>query len=729
MSNLDELALQIQETFTQNQTIKSFQQFIEDVKKDPRKYTRGSAEYLKDVFDHFGSYQVRDITGHDISRWGLFDLFYKVVGQERAQNQIYGHLCSFSENRVNKVILLHGPNGSSKTSLISSIMAAAEAYSKTSEGALYTFNWIFSDVGDKEVGLGFGETKKIYNQDTLAFTASQDVTFKLPCSLKDNPLLIIPVDQRKAFFNDYLGMEVPKNLEDAELCPKCKEIFDQLLINYKGDWKKLIRHIQVERLFLSKRFRRGVVSIEAQKSVDAGARPLNLEQSYRIPHILSLSSLHEPYGDLIDANRGLVEFSEIFKRHPETNKYLLTTAEWGTVSLPGMTAYLDCVIFATDNESNLAVFKYDPDWPSFNGRFAYVRVPYLLQWSLENKIYKSLLSKLTKNTHVAPHVPEIISLWTILTRLRKSKHSLAKNLSHVQKAVLYDTGQAPDSWKEEERKLLLKDLEKITMEFEESQDKVLNKNNRDFKDTSYEGRSGASYREVEAVVVAAIHNKNYNFLSPVAIFQAIEDICRDKTVYDFLRLPENAGYLDAESALNSLKEHYVTLVKRDLREAADLVASNEYLKLFERYIQHIKADIYKEKIFNDQTQAWDSPDDQLLNSVESLLKLGKSDIGVWRNNLINKIGDWAIKNKGTVGQIPYQELFSEHLEKLKNAISEKHQDQLNRIKLGILKRKTEDWDLLSDEDKESVEKAYQRLLDKGYSEESLKEAIVQTIRY
>ena len=449
MVDLDKLSSSFKESFDKSETIKGFEQFINDVETWPTRYCRNSAKYIKDVFDHYGFTYVSHITGESIKRWNIFDKFGPVCGQELAQNQIYSYISSFSDNQINKIILLHGPNGSSKTSIIKVIMDAMESYSKLPEGAVFTFNWIFSDTGEKQESLGFGGEKLDYDKDTLAFTPPEDISFKLVCATKDNPILLIPKTQRRTFLLS-LGFD-PDNkcnqhLFDGDLSQKSQEIFNQLSVSYKGDWLRIMRHVQVERFYFSKLFRKGLISIDPYPNTDASSRPLNLERSYRIPSILAMSSIHEPYGDLIDANRGICELSEIFKRPANENKYLLTTAEWGTISLPGFTTKLDCVIFSTDNEKNLSAFKTHPDWPSFSGRLAYVKVPYLLKWSDEYKVCQKLISD-HNNDEVAPHTAKVLALWAVVTRLRRSDLELddvnTRSLTHVEKAKIYDSQTVP----------------------------------------------------------------------------------------------------------------------------------------------------------------------------------------------------------------------------------------------------------------------------------------------
>src|SRR5437868_3309085 len=59
------------------------------------------------------------------------------------------------EGRTNRLILLHGPNGSAKSTCIASLQRGMEHYSTLDEGALYRFNWIFPSQKLTKGGIGF----------------------------------------------------------------------------------------------------------------------------------------------------------------------------------------------------------------------------------------------------------------------------------------------------------------------------------------------------------------------------------------------------------------------------------------------------------------------------------------------------------------------------------------------------------------------------------------------
>ena len=111
--------------FDENRSILSFEEYLEAFVEAPRHHARSSAQYLRDVLDHFGS-EERDTPVGRVRRWQLFDLPFepearalRVAGQEEVQAALYRALGTFVRSgRVNKLIMLHGPNGSAKSSIV-----------------------------------------------------------------------------------------------------------------------------------------------------------------------------------------------------------------------------------------------------------------------------------------------------------------------------------------------------------------------------------------------------------------------------------------------------------------------------------------------------------------------------------------------------------------------------------------------------------------------------------
>ena len=112
--------------------------------------------------------------------------------------------------------------------------------------------------------------------------SGENIELRIPNAMREHPLFLIPRKERKALIDQALGngkgdFVVPAYLLEGELTQKSRKIYDALLASYEGDWLKVLRHVQVERFYVSRRYREATVTVEPQLAVDARARQLTLE--------------------------------------------------------------------------------------------------------------------------------------------------------------------------------------------------------------------------------------------------------------------------------------------------------------------------------------------------------------------------------------------------------------------------------------------------------------------
>ena len=124
----------------------SFEDYLALVRKDPR-VTRTAYQRVYDMILSHGTSEYQD-TKKKLTRYTFFSdpqfggrdavfgldvALMKLVSVLKSAAQGYG-----AERRV---LLLHGPVGSSKSTIVRLIKKGLEAYSRTPEGAQYTFGW------------------------------------------------------------------------------------------------------------------------------------------------------------------------------------------------------------------------------------------------------------------------------------------------------------------------------------------------------------------------------------------------------------------------------------------------------------------------------------------------------------------------------------------------------------------------------------------------------------
>jgi serine protein kinase len=725
--------------FASQKHILSFREFLELFLADPAPLARTAPQYIADAFEHFGTEMIRGIGGGETLRYKLFDAAFDqglrpVFGQEIVQQDLCSRISSFAAaGKADRLLMLHGPNGSSKSSLADCIFRALESYSRQPEGTIYTFNWVFTEREDAPGKMGFDRAAARDDGDSLAHVDGKELGCRIPCEMKDNPLLLVPARQRAELLSSLAaGATRRLNVEPlrrADICPKCRAIFDTLRAAYGGDWQRVIRHVQVERIFISRRYREGAVSIEPMGVVDAGTEPYMPDRSSALPLILQGLQLFAPCGDLVDANRGMAEYSDLLKRPLEANKYLLTTAERGTVSLPRFEAHLDLVALATVNEQQLTAFKLHPDFNSFRGRIELVPCPYLLEYRKEARIYEEYLTRSSRERHVAPHVAECAALWAVLTRLRRPDAEqlegdlaeAAAKLAPLEKARLYDSGQTPAGLREAGRNELAAGVEILATQFRESA--------IEFEGSvcaAYEGAFGASPREIQLVLAEAAAAPGRKCVTPLAVLEQIERLVQQTSVYDFLRLEADGDYWKPAEFIETVRAEYLRTAWAEASAAAGLIDQTEYQRLLNDYFLHVRAYVTGDKVRNPANGHWEPPNEEVMKSVERRLK-PEGDTDEFRKHLAARAAAWSLDHPGekVVPQVVFRDLF----ETIKDSYFAENRKAIQSILESLLKLATGDEGTIPHDQVARAKSALEALRSIGYCDSCMKEMVSFALRH
>ncbi|RZA10622.1 MAG: hypothetical protein EOP10_34450, partial [Proteobacteria bacterium] len=314
------------------------------------------------------------------------------------------------------------------------------------------------------------------------------------------------------------------------------------------------------------------------------------------------------------ANRGILEFSDMLKRPIEAFKYLLATVEKGSANLPSSTAPLDIVFFASTNEKHLDAFKTIPDFASFRSRFELLTVPYLLRPSLESKIYEQDIRALNKIKPIAPHALETLAVWATMTRLKQPNpdyydtkyRALISRLDPRTKLKLYEGESLSPVFKPQEESQLYELRRTICEEYQNV--------------VAYEGRFGASPRELRSILYRAVQNKKHETLTPMAIYEELDRLVKDRTVYEFLQLEPRGKYHQPQEFIAMCRKDFMDVFEREVTAAMTLVDDLQYEALFNRYIEHVVAQLKKEKVYSKHTNSHEQPNENLMKEVERILK-------------------------------------------------------------------------------------------------------------
>ncbi len=333
--------------------------------------------------------------------------FFKkeIFGIEKPLQQIVDYFHSAAQRlEVRKrILLLMGPVGGGKSTIVYLIKRGLEAYSRTEEGAIYAIK---------------------------------------NCPMHEEPLHLIPQDLRPDVEKEF-GLYI-----EGDLCPHCRYMVDN---QYSGR----IEAVPVKRIAFSEKYRVGVGTFTPSdpKSQDISELVGGIDLS-TIGEV-GVESDPRAYrfdGELNIANRGIMEFVEMLKTDEKFLYVLLTLSQEQNIKTGRFSMiYADEVVVSHTNEHEYQSFVGNKKSEALQDRIILVKVPYNLRVSDEIKIYEKLLKQSAlKDVHIAPYTLRIASIFAILTRVEPSKKA---GMSLIKKMRLYD-GEDIEDFKQKDVKEL-----------------------------------------------------------------------------------------------------------------------------------------------------------------------------------------------------------------------------------------------------------------------------------
>jgi len=332
-------------------------------------------------------------------RYKFFD--QEIFGIEKPLQQIVDYFHSAAQRlEVRKrILLLMGPVGGGKSTIVHLIKRGLEAYSRAPEGAIYALS---------------------------------------DCPMHEEPLHLIPQELRGDIEKEF-GLYI-----EGDLCPHCRYMVDT---RFGGH----IEEVPVKRITFSEKYRVGVGTFTPSdpKSQDISELVGGIDLS-TIGEV-GVESDPRAYrfdGELNIANRGVMEFVEMLKTDEKFLYVLLTLSQEQNIKTGRFSMiYADEVVVSHTNEHEYQSFVGNKKSEALQDRIILAKVPYNLRVSDEVKIYEKLLKQSAlQNVHIAPNTLLVSSTFAVLTRLEPSKKA---GMSIMKKLRLYD-GEDTEDFKQKD---------------------------------------------------------------------------------------------------------------------------------------------------------------------------------------------------------------------------------------------------------------------------------------
>jgi serine protein kinase len=376
----------------------SFKEYFEIVAANPRVAQLSHAR----VYDLLVSAGV-ETNRLDEKAYGFFK--DELFGIDRPLQQLVEYFASAARRlEVRKrILLLMGPVGGGKSTIVGMMKRGLEAYSRTDAGAVYAI---------------------------------------AGCPMHEEPLHLIPDELRSEIEQEY-GVYI-----EGDLCPHCR-------VALRDQYAGRMEDVLVERIAFSEKNRVGIGTFSPSdpKSQDIS----ELTGSIDLATIGEYGVESDPRafrfdGELNVANRGVMEFIEMLKCDEKFLYTLLTLSQEQNIKTGRFAMiYADEVIVSHTNEHEFNAFIANKRSEALHDRIILIKVPYNLRVSEEVRIYEKLIRQGNlPGVHLAPNTLRIASVFAVLSRLEPSKKA---GMSLMKKLELYDGEDVEDFSQKDIREL------------------------------------------------------------------------------------------------------------------------------------------------------------------------------------------------------------------------------------------------------------------------------------
>ena len=364
--------------------IMSIEDYLDRARNDSSMYANAHERLLKaigepELYDTSGDLKYGRIFGNRlIKRYKQFEDFY---GMETVIEQIVAYLIHGSQNLEEKkqILYMFGPPGSAKSSLAERLKSLME------KEAIYV----------------------------LAIDKGKDGVEVSP--INESPLGLLSTISSEEASEDF---GIPKHYFNLIPSPWATKRLDEL---------QDITKFSVIKVYPSQLRQIAIAKTEPgdENNQDISTLVGKLDIRKLEYHSADDPDAYRFNGGLCLANRGILDFVEMFKAPIKVLHPLLTATQEGNYKGTEALAAIpfEGIIIAHSNEAEWDSFRNNKNNEAFLDRICLIKVPYCLRFSEEKKIYRKLISNSAlEHAPCLEHTLDILSKFSVLTRLEEPEN-------------------------------------------------------------------------------------------------------------------------------------------------------------------------------------------------------------------------------------------------------------------------------------------------------------------
>jgi len=383
---------------------------------------------------------------YDCSRLFEDGTDHPFFGDRLFVNRLVGHISSFRRGiRQNRIYIFEGPHGCGKSTFLNNVLMKFEQYTGTEEGASFETVW---RLHKKTLGNGSDPTAKylvehlrnLMDHSTQAqrpaggesnHTYLNKEYIEIPCPSHDIPLLLIPKAYRRDFFNELISDTEFKHKLFAHKqyewifkdnpCTICQSLHNALL-DFFDTPSKVFEMVFARRCVFNRRLGKGISVFNPGDRLPRDNVVSNHQLQNQLNSLLTDSNrIRYMYSRYANTNNGIYSIMDIKGYNKERFANLHGIISDGVHKVDDIEEDVNSLFFALMNPEDHANIA---DTQSFADRITYIKIPYVLDYNTEVKIYKNVFGNQISK-YFLPRVLENFAKIIISSRLNPHSDGMA----------------------------------------------------------------------------------------------------------------------------------------------------------------------------------------------------------------------------------------------------------------------------------------------------------------